>query len=283
SIRTVQKRKGMSPKCFPTSAQVRSMTFWRFLISSALLLPAALSSVRKRKIHLSGKNILAFSCQGVLCVCLSMVALQLAVFQAKSAAMIAVIFSTNSVLSVLLAAVLLKEPMTLRKVLAVVLCMAGVVMGSVSGEHESLSAIALALCAAASMSLFTVLGKKLMKGIPPEVQIGVSFPIGAAVLALFLLIARVPLLPTSWDVQTLGIIGVLGIVVTGLGYWSYFKAMECSGASMAAMVFFIKPIFAPVASMIFLGNVTLDATFYLSLSLVTIGSSLLLWHRKQRT
>ncbi|MDD3411980.1 MAG: EamA family transporter, partial [Eubacteriales bacterium] len=43
-----------------------ALTFWRFLISSALLLPAALSSVRKRKIHLSGKNILAFSCQGVL-------------------------------------------------------------------------------------------------------------------------------------------------------------------------------------------------------------------------
>ncbi len=73
----------------------------------------------------------------------------------------------------------------------------------------------------------------------------------------------------------------LGVVVTGIGYWGYFKAIEKSGTFMASFVFFLKPILAPLTSLVVLGVTNAGVSFYAAIVLVIAGSSLMLIERKR--
>lgn len=257
-----------------------TLTFLRFLIGSAMLLPVAIRQIRRHGIRLSRRDVLGLAVRGILCVCVSMGLLQVAVFNARSAATVAVIFSTNSVMTVLFAAWLLGERLTGRRIVAVVLCMAGVVVGSGGGAAENAAAVLYALLAAVAMSLFTVLGKRSMSKLPTPVQIGLSFSIGTAVLAVALLVAGIPLTARISGNQSWMVLLFLGVAVTGLGYLSYFKAMEKAGAFMASLVFFIKPILAPLMSWLILGTAQGGAMLFLAIALVTAGSTLMVLEKK---
>jgi drug/metabolite transporter (DMT)-like permease len=73
----------------------------------------------------------------------------------------------------------------------------------------------------------------------------------------------------------------LGVVVTGIGYWAYFKAIEKAGTFMASFVFFIKPILAPLASLAVLGTTSTGVSFYAAIVLEILGSTLMLIERKK--
>ena len=253
-----------------------ALTFFRFLIGSLLLLPISLHTLRRQHLTLTLRDLAGLAVRGILCVCVSMGLLQVAVFRARSAAMVAVVFCTNSVMTVLFAAWLLNERLTRRRVLALAMCMAGVAAGGGGAADENVSAILLALVAAAAMSLFTVLGKRELHRIPTSVQIGVSFSIGTAVLGVLLLLSGTPLTASGLDAGGVGILLFLGIVVTGLGYLSYFKAMEQAGAFMASLVFFIKPVLAPLMSLLILGQAQGGVALVASILLVMAGSTMML-------
>ena len=98
-----------------------TMTFIRFLIGSVVLFPFALYIQKKNRIKLGGKLHLKFLLAGILCVCVSMPLLQFAVLKSNSPALIAIIFSCNSVITIALASLILKEKITPKKIAAVVL------------------------------------------------------------------------------------------------------------------------------------------------------------------
>lgn len=54
---------------------------------------------------------------------------------------------------------------------------------------------------------------------------------------------------------TLAILVYLGILVTGVGYGCYFKAIEKGGPIMASLAFFIKPILTPFVTLVINGIV----------------------------
>ena len=81
-----------------------ALTFFRFLIGSIMLLPMAVHALRRRRLTLTLRDLVGLAVRGILCVCVSMGLLQVAVFRARSAAMVAVVFCTNSVMTVLFAA-----------------------------------------------------------------------------------------------------------------------------------------------------------------------------------
>lgn len=261
-------------------ANALSLTMLRFFISSLILIPFAIVSIRKNRYRITRRDLLNFLTQGILCVCVSMVLLQLAVFEANSPAIIAVIFSTNSVITVFFAALILKEKITPMKLAALALCLIGVAISSNAGGGEKIAPILLALTSAVAMSLFTVLGKKLMKGLTPEIQTGFSFLFGSIILAVSLAVCGVNLFQGMGG-GNIWIAVYLGVVVTGIGYWSYFKAIEKAGTFMASFVFFIKPILAPLASLVVLGSTSAGVMFYASIVLVIAGSALMLTERKR--
>ena len=91
-----------------------------------------------------------------------------------------------------------------------------------------------------------------------------------------LLLTGTPLTARGLDAGGVGILLFLGIVVTGLGYLSYFKAMEQAGAFMASLVFFIKPVLAPLMSLLILGQAKGGAALVASILLVMVGSTMML-------
>lgn len=263
-------------------ADALTVTFARFLLGSLVLMPLAAFTVRRRGVRLSGRDYLFFTLQGVLSVCVSMGLLQLAVFKAESPAMVAVVFCSNSVLTVLLAAPLLHEKLTPRRALACLIAMAGVALFGVGAGRAGTQALLLALCAAAAMSLFTVLGKKYAHNVPYIVKTGYSFALGTVALGAVLLFSGKPLLFMPESIQSAAALVFLGAAVTGAGYITYFKAMETGGTLMASLVFFIKPVLSPVMAYLILGKGFFNAQFCVSLALVTLGSALLVFQPKRK-
>lgn len=100
-----------------------------------------------------------------------------------------------------------------------------------------------------------------MKGLAPEIQTGFSFLFGSVILAVSLAVCGVDLSQRFLS-GNIWIAVYLGVVVSGIGYWSYFKAIEKAGTFMASFVFFIKPILAPLASLVVLGVTSTGVSFY---------------------
>lgn len=209
---------------------------------------------------------------GVLCICISMVVLQYAVLQADSPALIAIIFSSNSVFTVLLAALFLKEQLTAQKLCAVVLCVAGVLVSADLTQGSNLVSVLMAVLASATFSLYTVLSRKMMGKITGVIQTGFSFFFGSIVLLAVLLVARIPFMEVV-TLHNLPYLLYLGIAVTGIGYWAYFRAIEKSSAMAAALVFFIKPVLTPFAAL-FINGIVPSVRVYIAVVLVVLGSVL---------
>ncbi len=250
-----------------------SLTALRFLLGGLVLLPFALAKCRRDGVWPAGRDWLNISLLGILCICVSMGLLQLAVFQANSAALIAIVFSANAVFTIVFAALILRERVTPLKIAALVLCLAGVLLSANIRAGEKPAAVALAVAAALTFSLYTVLSKKLMARCAGIVQTSFSFLIGGAVFALGL--AAFGISPAAGvTLSNLWIVAFLGVAVTGAGYWAYFAAMRDAGAFAASFVFFIKPMFAPFAAWWVLGARPDNPWLYFSLALVAAGSIL---------
>ncbi len=246
------------------------MTLMRFLIGGVMLLPFAVHKIRKNRIKLSLSDWAGMAALGALCICVSMLMLQFAVLKADSPAVIAIVFSSTSVFTVLLSAVILRDKLTPVKGLGVALGLIGVLLCADFSAGTNALSVLLAVAAALTFSLYTVLSKKMMGKVSGVIQTAFSFLFGSAVLAVVLLIMRAPIAP-AFELSRLPVLLFLGIGVTGIGYWSYFKAMDLASAMSASLVYFIKPVLTPLAAFLINGIVP-GVNVYFALVLVLAGS-----------
>lgn len=256
-----------------------SITLWLFLIGSVMLLPFAVVKIVREKIKIEIKDIGILALLGTLCICFSMVMLQLAVKQADAPSLIAIIFSANSVFTILFAILILKEKMTKQKLIAVVLCVIGVIICADFSSGTNMGSVVLAVVAALSFSLYTVLSRKFMKRISGIIQTSLSFFLGSVVLLVILLVLQVEIVPVL-DVHNVSVLCYLGVVVTGVGYWAYFKAMEKGGAMTASFAFFIKPILTPFVTFLVNGIVP-GVKVFAALAFIVSGSYISTYKKKQ--
>lgn len=258
-----------------------AMTCIRYLIGGVILLPFAIYKMKKGQVKLCGKDYGMLAFLGVLCICVSMTLLQFAVKTADSPALIAIVFSSNSVFTILLAIFVLKEKFTVQKLLAVALCILGVIVCADFSSGTNLLSIVYALGAAVSFSLYTVLSKKYSQKISGMIQTSFSFFFGSLVLLVVLLLMGENIFAGLDSAQNVSILLYLGIAITGVGYWAFFKALEKSSATAASTVFFIKPILAPFATFLINGIVP-GYRVFLALLLVVAGSVLTSVEPKER-
>lgn len=85
--------------------------------------------------------------------------------------------------------------------------------------------------------------------------------------------ADIPILQ-GINLQTLPNLIYIGICVTGFGYAFYFLAMGATSAATASLVFFIKPVLAPLLALIILHdpitvNMVIGIVFILAGSLIS--------------
>lgn len=257
-----------------------AITFIRFFISGVIILPISLIQLQKKGQKLPPMTVFLMALLGTAMICCSMVPLQYGVKLAESPALISVLFSSNSITTILLSALILKNRLTPVKCLAMVLCALGILVCVDFRSGSNLFSVFLALIAGLSFSLYTVLAKKLFPSYGGAVQAGIGFFSGSLVLLVILLCFNIPVF-SGIHMDVVPHLLYLGIFVTGIGYLSYFKAMEKGGPFAAALTFFIKPVLTPFAALL-INGILPSAEIFIAIVLIVSGSVLNAWSEKHR-
>ena len=254
------------------------ITFWRFAIGSLILIPPAVTKIKKEKLHISLRDMGVMTALGVLFICISMIALQIAVKIGDAPALIAIIFSANSIFTIIFAVLIVKEKMTWQKWCTLALCTIGVIICIDFKSGTNLTSVLLAIFAALSFSLYTVLSQKFMTKLGSSVQTSIVFVMGSLVLLIALLIGGYDIMP-AFNVKNISILVYLGLIVTGIGYWAYFKGIAKGGAIMGSLAFFIKPILTPFVSYL-INDSVLEPKVYVALAFIVCGSYIAIYRKK---
>lgn len=257
------------------------LTFLRFLIGGLMLLPFAISDLKKRGHSLTAGDLGYLLFLGVISISISMTLLQVSMI-GINANLAAIIICTNPLFTMIFAHFVADDPFTKRKAVVLLLMLIGLVI--VANPAEVLSGgidplyLGCAVVAAVTFGLYTAYGKRRIASIGGMAQNAFSFLFGCAVLLPVMLIADIPIFG-GISAQTLPVLLYLGIFVTGLGYYFYMKAIELGGPSVASIAFFLKPVIAPILAFIVLGepitaNLIVGVLFILAGSYVNMAPGL---------
>ncbi len=274
------------------------MTFTRFLVGGLFLIPFARGALKKRPgVHIARRDLAKFALLGTIGVLLSMTIYQIALLMAP-ASVVAVLFSSNPIFVVVFAFLILREPIRKHQVAALALDILGILI-LIDPLHTQLSpvGIALALISTLLFALYGVLGKKECQRFGGLTVTCGSFLFGGTEMFLFILLTKIPAVAQwfagqgldlfaniplfggySWDV--LPVVIYICLVNSGLGYACYFMAMEETSASETSLIFFFKPILAPILAFLILHeaitlNMLLGIACILAGSLVSLVPDLL--------
>lgn len=266
------------------------ITVLRFLVGGILLLPFAARTMKKRGAVLRRADLGFFAMTGFLCVAVSMVFYQMAVTCTK-ASVVAVIFSCNPIFVTVLAWLILREDIHRNHILALALELLAVVI-IIDPLHASLdpTGALLAIAAALFFALYSVIGKKRTARFGGIAVTCMSFLFGASELLVLLLLGRtarfggfyaalgldifvdVPIL-AGIPVSALPALAYICAVNSAAGYVCHMKALEKTSAHEASLIFFLKPMLAPVFALVFLHE-EITANMLLGIVCFLVGSGI---------
>ena len=265
----------VSCKIGGTDLDSLQLTFLRFAIGGLVLLPFAIAQMRRLKIKLTAKDLLALAGVGFLGVTISMTMFQLSIMMCN-ASTVSVLICINPFFTMIFAHFLTSEKINRYRVLILMIALIGIVFMLRPWdiqEGNSVAGMMLMIGAAFFFGLYTVTGKVSQEKIGLMAQTSISFLFGAAALLIIILIMGRPVL--SGVIEDLPVVLYTGVLVTGLGYYCYFKAIELTDALTGSFAFFLKPAIAPVIAVIvlheaILWNTVLGIGFVLAASLLNI-------------
>lgn len=265
------------------------ITDLRFLIGGLLLIPFALRSMMKKGASFTRADVGFFALTGFLCVSFSMVLYQMAVTYTK-ASIVAVIFSCNPIFVTVLARLILGEDIRRNHILALMLELLAVVI-IIDPLHSTLdpTGALLAIAAALFFALYSVIGKKRTPRFGGIAVTCFSFLFGSVELLLILLLGRteavgglftslglsifvdVPLL-SGIPLSALPSLAYICAINSAAGYVCHMMALEKTSAQEASLIFFLKPMLAPLFAFIFLRE-ELTANMLLGIACFLLGSA----------
>ena len=245
------------------------ITCLRFLVGGVLLIPFAMRSIRKKNAVLTRKDLGFFACAGFLCVVIAMSLYQMSVTYTR-ASIVAVIFSCNPIFVTMLAHFLLHEEIHKNHVIALILELTAALI-IIDPIHASLdpTGALLAILSAAMFSFYSVFGKKRTPRFGGIAVTCLSFLFGATELVALLLFGRtaagaslygamglkifidVPLFENI-PLSALPALLYICCINSAAGFVCHMMAMEKTSAQEASLIFFLKPIIAPIFALIFL-------------------------------
>jgi len=290
-------------KLTAASLNAIQLTFLRFLIGGLILLPLAAKEKKEKKLKLERSDFAFFAFTGFICVVVSMILFQLGILYSK-ASVVAVLFSCNSVFTVLFAYLMLEEKVYKHTIISILLSVIGmiVIIDPLHLAPSNFIGILFTIGAALTFALYNVIGRTRSGRYGGITLTCLSFLFGCAEMLVLIgighigpiadglnaaglsLFARVPLV-SGIGLGTLPGLLYAGIFVTGLGYTFYFLAMEQTSAATAALVFYIKPILAPLFAFLILKEaitfpMVVGILFILTGSVVAFVPGIRLQHNK---
>lgn len=264
------------------------LTFLRFFIGALVLLPLAIHEINRKKTVFKAADFKFFLLTGFICVIVSMVLFQMGVVYSP-ASIVAVLFSCNSVFVVLFAYLLLKEKVYKHTVISIIVSVLGMmVIINPFNMSASIAGVIFSLGAAVTFALYNVVGRTRSEKYGGITLTCFSFFFGCAEMLVLIALSHIPSaalwfkkiglsmfadIPVLAGISAHSLPGLLyvGIFVTGLGYTFYFLAMEETSAATASLVFYIKPVLAPLFALAIL-NEPITAQMCAGIVLIIIGS-----------
>lgn len=234
-----------------SGVSVIEVVFWRCLFGAfALLLVCALLGYLRSDL-LNGAALGLAIISGV-----AIVGNWLLLFASYSRASIAIstaVYNVQPFLLVLLAAVFLRESITLQKLVWLSIAFAGMLAivaahGEQTDGGDYLAGIALALGAAVLYALAALIIKHL-KAVPPHLLALIQVTTGAVLLAPLVPWNSMPVTTTAWAT-----LFALGVVHTGLMYVLLYGAIQKLPTALTGALSFIYPIAAIFVDWIAFGH-----------------------------
>lgn len=228
------------------------MTFWRFLLGGLFLLPPAVPLFRKKARSFSPRVVAWLAALGVLNVVVAMGAHALSVKYAK-ASTAAILIAANPIVINFLGWQLLGETLSMRRGLTLILGFTGVVLVAArpSPGADTVFGIAAGLVGMVTFSLYTVLSKRFVQRLGSLIVTVSTFILASAAFLPLLLLAGVPVWPAPGVWFRLL---VLGFIVSGFGYYTFFQVLRELPAGRASLLFFAKPPVAILLAWLLLGE-----------------------------
>jgi drug/metabolite transporter (DMT)-like permease len=275
------------------------ITVDRFLIGGLCLIPFAIASLKKKEVTLTPAHLRYFALTGLLCVPLSMVLFQLSVVYGH-ANVVAVLFSGNPIFVTFLAFLILRETIHWNNILALLFEVSGIIAiinPFSSNTTVNLLSVGLVIMSALLFSLYSVLGKRMTKTYGGIVVTCFSFLFGS--VELFALLVLGHLVPVAHFYHSIGLsifcdvpflAGIssatlpyflfICLINSAAGYVFHMLAMEKTNAHMTNLIFFFKPILAPIIAFLALheaitSNMVVGIVFFLLGSLSGILPTML--------
>ena len=163
---------------------------------------------------------------------------------------------------ILVSPLLLKERITARKIICVLVALVGMVF--VSGVLDAginsiaeLRGVLLGLAAAVLYASVVLINKKTV-GIPANDRTVMQLGISAIILLPYVLLTenlgQIELGAGGGMLLVLGMLLLVGILHTGVAYWLYFGAITTVKAQTAAILSYIDPVIAILLSALLLGE-----------------------------
>ncbi len=245
------------------------ITLLRFSLGGLMLFPFALRALRERNVRLGLGDLKKFALTGFLFIPVTMSFYQLSVTFTE-ASVVAVIFSSNALFVTVFAALVLHEKLGKNhfialgfEVLAILL-----IIDPFGGELDPTGAL-LAVLAAVLFAAYSIAGKKLAPHYGGVAVTALSILCGAVELFVLILFGRtalgaaifnalgltvfvdVPLI-SNIPLSALPWLAVIAFGTTGLGFVTHMLALEKNTAREAALIFFFKPMLAPLFALVLL-------------------------------
>ena len=244
------------------------ITCLRFLVGGILLIPFASRSIKKKNASLSRKDIGFFALSGFLCVVIAMSLYQMSVTYTR-ASIVAVIFSCNPIFVTVFAHLFLHEDIHRNHIIALILELTAALI-IIDPIHATLdpTGSVLAILSAVMFALYSVFGKKRTPRFGGIAVTCLSFLFGAGELVFILLFGRTAAgaslygavglnlfidVPLFENIPASAIPALLYIccINSAAGFVCHMMAMEKTSAQEASLIFFLKPILAPIFALLF--------------------------------
>lgn len=243
----------------------------RFLVGGLLLIPFALRGLRQHGALVTAAAWKGFAWLGFVGLVVSMMFYQMSILYAP-ASVVSVLFSCNPVLVLAFAYLILRADIRPQHITALVMEVVAALI-IIDPLHTTLDpvGITLVLLSAATFALYAVLGKKQCAQYSGVAVTCFSCLAASAEMIVLMLISHIPAvadalqaaglpmfaaMPFFSGYTTGNLLNVLYICVfvTAGGYACYFMGMEATSAMQGSLVFFFKPVLAPILAMLILGE-----------------------------
>ncbi|MBF0405964.1 MAG: EamA family transporter [Candidatus Riflebacteria bacterium] len=216
-----------------------ALTFWRFALASICLLPFAFRKKELDRFPRDFKSIFPIILLGILNVVLSMGLHAVSVANCRPSTA-AVLIASNPMFTNIFALLILREKLSKGRIVSIILGLSGVYLVTFKSFQgiDTLTGILSGLAAAIGFSLYTVLTKESVQKFGSLNNAMIGFLAGCAIDIPILHFAGIKIMPMPelWPRLIF-----LGVVVSGIGYLAFFKALSLLSAGKTSLLFFLKP------------------------------------------